>query len=236
MLCLRADVHPGGLRLPEGPRQHRHQEGARPRPQVQDLRAGALPALLCHPQQPLLLTVCACKGRKYTCPQQPAQCRSPACSLWSLSIIQHAESTVLRSTTTAAALLPFRVHRKRLTPLQIFAPQVCKCLRFSGVSVPRGYEEGFQRALWTFRHQRVYCPHRRRLVHLRDLPPGALTPQPVFMWQSGPWDRQPQSMDPLACRRPGLQAGLSALTWRPCYLHKTILCNKPASIKVAGPQ
>ena len=40
----------------------------------------------------------------------------------------------------------------------------------------REYEAGFQRALWTFRHQRVYCPRRRRLVHLRDLPPGALSP------------------------------------------------------------
>ena len=29
--------------------------------------------------------------------------------------------------------------------------QVCKYLRFSGVSVPQEYEVGFQRALWTFR-------------------------------------------------------------------------------------
>ena len=30
--------------------------------------------------------------------------------------------------------------------------QVCKYLRFSGVSVPQEYEVGFQRALWTFRY------------------------------------------------------------------------------------
>lgn len=52
--------------------------------------------------------------------------------------------------------------------------QVCKSLRFSGVSVPRDYEQGFQRALWTFQHQRVWCPHRKQLVHLRPLPAGGL--------------------------------------------------------------
>ncbi|BDA46978.1 probable exonuclease 1 at N-terminal half [Coccomyxa sp. Obi] len=52
--------------------------------------------------------------------------------------------------------------------------RVCKCLRFSGVGVPREYETGFQRALWTFRHQRVFCPATRKLVHLRPLPPGGL--------------------------------------------------------------
>jgi exonuclease-1 len=51
--------------------------------------------------------------------------------------------------------------------------QVCKCLRFGGVRVAPEYEAGFQRALWTFRHQRVFCPQRRALAHLRPLPPGA---------------------------------------------------------------
>lgn len=48
--------------------------------------------------------------------------------------------------------------------------QVCKNLRFSGISVPRDYEQQFQRAIWTFHHQRVWCPRRRQLIHLRDLP------------------------------------------------------------------
>jgi exonuclease-1 len=52
--------------------------------------------------------------------------------------------------------------------------QVCKSLRFSGVKVPREYESEFQRALWTFRHQRVYCPTAHAMVHLRPLPPGGL--------------------------------------------------------------
>jgi len=34
--------------------------------------------------------------------------------------------------------------------------QVCKYLRFSGVSVPQEYEAGFQRALWTFRYLLCY--------------------------------------------------------------------------------
>ena len=52
--------------------------------------------------------------------------------------------------------------------------QVCKNLRFSGISVPRDYEQQFQRAIWTFRHQRVWCPRRRQLVHLRELPESGL--------------------------------------------------------------
>ena len=52
---------------------------------------------------------------------------------------------------------------------------MCKSLRFSGVSVPRDYEQGFQRALWTFQHQRVWCPNSRQLMHLRPLPPGGLS-------------------------------------------------------------
>lgn len=51
--------------------------------------------------------------------------------------------------------------------------RVSKSLRFS-CSVPRTYEEDVQRAVWTFRHQRVFCPRQRRLVHLRPLPEGGL--------------------------------------------------------------
>lgn len=52
--------------------------------------------------------------------------------------------------------------------------KVCKSLRFSGTSVPRDYEQSFQRALWTFQHQRVWCPQRKQLVHLRPLPQDGL--------------------------------------------------------------
>ena len=52
--------------------------------------------------------------------------------------------------------------------------QVCKCLRFSGITIPLAYEAAFQRAIWTFNHQRVFCPQRRALVHLRPVPEGGL--------------------------------------------------------------
>ncbi len=51
---------------------------------------------------------------------------------------------------------------------------MCKSLRSSGVTVPAGYEAAFQRALWTYRHQRVYCADARTLVPLRPLPAGGL--------------------------------------------------------------
>lgn len=49
-----------------------------------------------------------------------------------------------------------------------------RALRFDGVQVPQRYEIKFQRALWTFRHQRVYCPRRKAAVHLTELPGGSL--------------------------------------------------------------
>ena len=52
-----------------------------------------------------------------------------------------------------------------------------RALRFDGVAVPPGYEEAVQRALWTFRHQRVYCPRRRATVPLSEPPGGTLAAQ-----------------------------------------------------------
>lgn len=52
--------------------------------------------------------------------------------------------------------------------------QVVKSLRFGGVPVPRDYEARFQRVLWLFRHQRVFCPAAQACVHVRPLPPGGL--------------------------------------------------------------
>lgn len=46
--------------------------------------------------------------------------------------------------------------------------KVCSTLRRfeRNIQLPPGYEACFQRAIWTFRHQRVYCPKQRRVVHL----------------------------------------------------------------------
>eukprot|EP00798_Chlamydomonas_sp_ICE-L_P004961 gene4961-34741_t len=40
--------------------------------------------------------------------------------------------------------------------------------------VPPDYELRFQQAMWVFRHQRVFCPVRQRIVHLQPLPPGGI--------------------------------------------------------------
>ena len=53
-------------------------------------------------------------------------------------------------------------------------PQVVRNLRFSGTAVPPDYEKRVQRAVWTFQHQRVYCPRRRSVVHLHDIKGGSL--------------------------------------------------------------
>ena len=47
-------------------------------------------------------------------------------------------------------------------------------LRYNGTSVPRSYEADLQRALLTFRHQRIFDPAARRLAHLQPLPEGVL--------------------------------------------------------------
>lgn len=49
-----------------------------------------------------------------------------------------------------------------------------RTLRFNGTTVPPNYEVRFQRTLWLFRHQRVFCPAARAMAHLRPLPPGGL--------------------------------------------------------------
>ena len=54
--------------------------------------------------------------------------------------------------------------------------QVCRALRLQGTAIPRTYEADFQRALYTFRHQRVYDPSSQAMVHLRPLPPRGLDP------------------------------------------------------------
>ena len=62
------------------------------------------------------------------------------------------------------------------------AAQVVRSLRFDGTKIPPGYECRVQRALWTFKHQRVYCPQRKAVVHLNEIPgsnlaAGALVPE-----------------------------------------------------------
>lgn len=86
--------------------------------------------------------------------------------------------TPLTVSNTPAPTIPLLINspanNKQFTIASLPHAQVCKSLRFNGTQVPRGYEERVQRALWVFRHQRVFCPHAKQVVHLRPLPPGGL--------------------------------------------------------------
>jgi exonuclease-1 len=48
--------------------------------------------------------------------------------------------------------------------------RVIRGLRFDGIKVPVEYAAKVQRALWTFKYQRVYCPSKRCVVNLHDIP------------------------------------------------------------------
>ncbi len=48
--------------------------------------------------------------------------------------------------------------------------RVIRGLRFDGIKVPGTYAAKVQRALWTFKYQRVYCPRRKCAVNLHEIP------------------------------------------------------------------
>lgn len=55
--------------------------------------------------------------------------------------------------------------------------RILRVLRFDGkYSVPQGYEDQFERAVTTFKYQRVWCPKQQRLVNCNELE-GELTPE-----------------------------------------------------------
>lgn len=48
--------------------------------------------------------------------------------------------------------------------------RVIRGLRFDGIKVPTAYAAKVQRALWTFKYQLVYCPRRKCVVNLHEVP------------------------------------------------------------------
>lgn len=48
--------------------------------------------------------------------------------------------------------------------------QAVRFLRFNGTKLPPDFEASLARAVWTFKHQRVYDPATKQLVHLEPLP------------------------------------------------------------------
>lgn len=86
-----------------------------------------------------------------------------------------------------------------------------RSLRFSATSVPRDYEQRFQMAIWVFRHQRVFCPHSRTMVHLNPLPAGGLGGADVDVLAALPEGEQLQALDFLGPRLPDhVAAGIAA--------------------------
>jgi hypothetical protein len=57
-----------------------------------------------------------------------------------------------------------------LTLILRVCAQVIKHLKFSGVLIDKQYEQGFQRAILTFLHHRVYDPAKMEMVYLTDVP------------------------------------------------------------------
>lgn len=45
-------------------------------------------------------------------------------------------------------------------------PDALKRMQFDGYRVPLNYKEQFEKALLTFKHQRVYCPNQKKMVFL----------------------------------------------------------------------
>ncbi|CAG9461198.1 unnamed protein product [Pedinophyceae sp. YPF-701] len=62
--------------------------------------------------------------------------------------------------------------------------KACKNMRDGTVpgvkpwNVRAGYEAEVQRAIWTFQHQRVYCPRRQAMAHVTDIPEGGMVVHP----------------------------------------------------------
>ncbi|PNH09345.1 Exonuclease 1 [Tetrabaena socialis] len=63
---------------------------------------------------------------------------------------------------------------------------VLRVLRFNGTTLPLGYDLRFQRTIWLFRHQRVFCHASRALTHLRPLPAGGLGASGVLVLAAVP--------------------------------------------------
>lgn len=104
-----------------------------------------------------------------------------------------------------------------------------KSLRFS-CAVPRTYEEDVQRAVWTFRHQRVFCPRQRRVVHLRQLPEAGLAATAAVPSALAPGDDVLEFLgmplpDDVACQ---IAAGVAQRFGAPAWRHQSVVMHAAA--------
>ena len=106
-------------------------------------------------------------------------------------------------------------------------------LKFDGIRVPPEYEKKVQRALWTFKYQRVYCPRRQSVVHLNDLPEDGLESdgfvQGAAALENGEEDFLGKSIPAGVAR--GIATGkLNPFTWKPYGMSDMSLNRKETSI------
>jgi hypothetical protein len=76
-------------------------------------------------------------------------------------------------------------------------PGAIKAAKLNGSQVPPEYAVQVQHAYWTFRHQRVWCPKDKRLVHLHALPDGGLSASRMMVPQAVPADATLPFLGPL---------------------------------------
>lgn len=98
-----------------------------------------------------------------------AHCRELSFVGWDLSMFQ--QMCVLAGCDFVKALPGIGVkkahaHMRRTRSVE----RVIRGLRYDGIKVPKEYAGKVQRALWTFKYQRVYCPRRHCVVNLNEIP------------------------------------------------------------------
>eukprot|EP00803_Ostreobium_quekettii_P003128 evm.model.scf_115EXC.4 EVM.evm.TU.scf_115EXC.4 scf_115EXC:28666-34216(-) len=73
--------------------------------------------------------------------------------------------------------------------------RACKSLRLNGTSIPRTFEAEFQRVIWVFHYQRVFCKRRQGIVHINPLPEGGLLAGNVLVPDALPNGDSGQELD-----------------------------------------
>ena len=110
-------------------------------------------------------------------------------------------------------------HMRRTRSIQ----KALRGLKFDGVTVTQEYEKKVQRALWTFKYQRVYCPKRKRVVHLHDIPEDGLESDGFVMGAAQLDDGEEDFLgkDIPASTAQGIAEGrLNPFTWLPFTVEK----------------
>jgi exonuclease-1 len=161
-----------------------------------------------------------------------AYCRELSFVGWDLSMFQ--QMCVMAGCDFVKALPGIGIkkahaHMRRTRSIQ----KALRGLKFDGVTVTQEYEKKVQRALWTFKYQRVYCPKRKRVVHLHDIPEDGLESDGFVMGAANLDDGEEDFLgkDIPASTAQGIAEGrLNPFTWLPFTAEKeNTECNEGVS-------